>query len=193
MDCFEIFNYLPESVFILNLNGNIIYANKTFESNIAPFDRVENLEFVEEFVSNDDINRFQNVIQMTIKHENSNKYSNSYPITNCRTLCFGNNDFPLYRNIDWMVSCGKNDAYLIITGRFSNYNDTNNNEEDIERYTSSHIEIESELAEFFQKSPIALHWLNSKGVIIWANQAELSLLGYESHEYVNHHITEVGI
>lgn len=198
MDCLDIFNYLPESVVVLNLEGNVLYANTTFESNIAPLERIINLEFVEEFIASDDIDRFQRVIQMAIQHQNSSNVlcSNSYPILDCRTLCFDQNDYSLYRSIDWNISCGKNDAYLIITGRFSCFasHSANPCEQELKLEKSSvdnKVEIESELMEFFQKSPIAFHWLNSEGIIIWANQAELKLLGYSSDEYVNHHISEV--
>jgi PAS domain S-box-containing protein len=39
-------------------------------------------------------------------------------------------------------------------------------------------------------APIGIHWLNIDGVIVWANRAELEMLGFASHEYIGHRIVE---
>ncbi|MGH8629629.1 MAG: PAS domain-containing protein, partial [Burkholderiales bacterium] len=44
--------------------------------------------------------------------------------------------------------------------------------------------------DFVENAPVALHWAGSDGRILWANAAELALLGYAAHEYVGHHIAE---
>jgi PAS domain S-box-containing protein len=49
---------------------------------------------------------------------------------------------------------------------------------------------EQQLRTFFENAPEALHWVGPDGVILWANQAELDLLGYSREEYVGHHIAE---
>ena len=49
---------------------------------------------------------------------------------------------------------------------------------------------ESNLRDFFENATVGLHWVNADGVIIWANQRELDLLGYAREEYVGHHIAE---
>ncbi|SKB44472.1 PAS domain S-box-containing protein [Parapedobacter luteus] len=41
-----------------------------------------------------------------------------------------------------------------------------------------------ELADFFENASIPLHWVDGEGIIIWANQAELDVLGYTKEEYV---------
>ena len=46
------------------------------------------------------------------------------------------------------------------------------------------------LKDFIENSNIGLHWVNGEGIIIWANQAELDLLGYTKEEYVGHPITK---
>ncbi len=35
-----------------------------------------------------------------------------------------------------------------------------------------------------------MHWVAGDGTILWANEAELKLLGYDREEYVGHSITE---
>jgi len=46
------------------------------------------------------------------------------------------------------------------------------------------------LRDFIETSTIALHWIGADGTIVWANQAELDLLGYTRDEYVGRNITE---
>ncbi len=50
--------------------------------------------------------------------------------------------------------------------------------------------VEQELSDFLENSLEGLHKVDSEGIILWVNQAELDLLGYERDEYVGHSITE---
>jgi PAS domain S-box-containing protein len=47
-----------------------------------------------------------------------------------------------------------------------------------------------DLTDFVENAIVCLHWVDSDGTIIWANQAELDLLGYTREEYIGHSITE---
>jgi PAS domain S-box-containing protein len=49
---------------------------------------------------------------------------------------------------------------------------------------------EQELADFVENAVEGLHQVGPDGTILWANKAELDLLGYEADEYVGHHIAE---
>jgi PAS domain S-box-containing protein len=49
---------------------------------------------------------------------------------------------------------------------------------------------EVELRDFIETSTIGLHWVGADGTILWVNQAELDLLGYEREEYVGRNIAE---
>jgi PAS domain S-box-containing protein len=49
---------------------------------------------------------------------------------------------------------------------------------------------ERELADFIENASIGLHWVGADGTILWANQAELDLLGYTREEYIGRAITE---
>jgi PAS domain S-box-containing protein len=51
-------------------------------------------------------------------------------------------------------------------------------------------ESRAELLDFVENAAVALHWVDADGRIIWANQAELDLLGLSSDEYVGRHISE---
>jgi PAS domain S-box-containing protein len=46
------------------------------------------------------------------------------------------------------------------------------------------------LSDYVENASVGLHWVDANGIIIWANPAELKLLGYDEHEYVGHHIAE---
>jgi PAS domain S-box-containing protein len=49
---------------------------------------------------------------------------------------------------------------------------------------------ERALKDYFENASIGLHWVDANGIIIWANPAELKMLGYTRSEYVGHHISE---
>jgi PAS domain S-box-containing protein len=49
---------------------------------------------------------------------------------------------------------------------------------------------QQELSDFVENAIISLHWVAADGTIIWANQAELDLLGYTREEYIGHSIIE---
>lgn len=42
----------------------------------------------------------------------------------------------------------------------------------------------ADLTDFIEQGAMPLHWVDSDGIVIWANQAELKLLGYTLEEYV---------
>jgi PAS domain S-box-containing protein len=48
---------------------------------------------------------------------------------------------------------------------------------------------DAELNAFIESSALALHWVDANGIIVWANPAELSLLGYDRGEYIGQHIS----
>jgi PAS domain S-box-containing protein len=49
---------------------------------------------------------------------------------------------------------------------------------------------QAELLDFLENGAVALHWVGPDGTILWANQAELDLLGYTREEYFGRHIAE---
>jgi len=49
---------------------------------------------------------------------------------------------------------------------------------------------ERELSDFIENASVGLHWVGADGSILWANQAELDLLGYSREEYIGRSITE---
>ena len=49
---------------------------------------------------------------------------------------------------------------------------------------------ERELTDFIENASVGLHWVGADGTILWANQAEMDLLGYTREEYIGRHIAE---
>src|SRR5579864_6495453 len=46
------------------------------------------------------------------------------------------------------------------------------------------------LRDFIESAATALHWVGADGTILWANQAELDMLGYGREEFVGRNIAE---
>ena len=49
---------------------------------------------------------------------------------------------------------------------------------------------ERKFRDLAETATISLHWVGPDGTILWANQAELDLLGYSAEEYIGHNISE---
>jgi PAS domain S-box-containing protein len=47
-----------------------------------------------------------------------------------------------------------------------------------------------ELKDYVENASVALHWVDGNGIIKWANQTELDMLGYKKEEYIGRHIAE---
>lgn len=48
----------------------------------------------------------------------------------------------------------------------------------------------ADLEDFFENSAVGLHIVSGEGIILRANKAELTLLGYSADEYIGRHITD---
>ena len=53
-------------------------------------------------------------------------------------------------------------------------------------------EKELELYDFIEKAALGLRRVGSDGVILWANKAEMDMLGYTPEEYIGHPFAEFG-
>ncbi len=47
--------------------------------------------------------------------------------------------------------------------------------------------------EFINNSSIGVHAVSAEGIVVYANQFELELLGYQESEYIGHHVSEFQI
>ena len=91
-----------------------------------------------------------------------------------KTLVVNNtsNNFPVRIDIPWTVSY-TDDAYSMKDDRLDE---------------GRKLVEADELKDFFNKAPIALHWLSDEGKVLWANDRELSVLGYSREEYIGEDI-----
>jgi PAS domain S-box-containing protein len=49
---------------------------------------------------------------------------------------------------------------------------------------------EAQLWDYLESAVVGMHWVAADGTILWANRAELKLLGYDRDEYIGHPISE---
>jgi PAS domain S-box-containing protein len=49
---------------------------------------------------------------------------------------------------------------------------------------------EKNLRSLLENAAEGIHWVDAKGGIVWANRADLELVGYAPEEYIGHHISE---
>src|SRR5262249_15296491 len=47
-----------------------------------------------------------------------------------------------------------------------------------------------ELAAPLERAAVGMHWVGPDGIVLWANDAEMRMLGYARDEYVGHHVNE---
>lgn len=52
------------------------------------------------------------------------------------------------------------------------------------------VQSKAQLSSFVESATLGLHWVDSQGIVIWANPADYEPLGYSHEEYIGHHITE---
>jgi two-component system, cell cycle sensor histidine kinase and response regulator CckA len=60
----------------------------------------------------------------------------------------------------------------------------------LQQKESELVRSQQELTDFIENAVYPMHWVASDGTIVWANQAELDLLGYDRQEYIGHSIIE---
>jgi PAS domain S-box-containing protein len=51
-------------------------------------------------------------------------------------------------------------------------------------------QLQREAVDFLENAAVPLHWLDDEGRILWANRAELDLLGYTRDEYIGRHLAD---
>jgi PAS domain S-box-containing protein len=49
---------------------------------------------------------------------------------------------------------------------------------------------EQEFRDFVENASVGMHWVGADGIILWANRAEMEMLGYAPEEYIGRHIAE---
>jgi PAS domain S-box-containing protein len=55
-------------------------------------------------------------------------------------------------------------------------------------YVAALEQRDREQRDFLENAPVAMHWVGEDGTILWANRAELELLGYAREDYIGRNI-----
>jgi PAS domain S-box-containing protein len=66
-------------------------------------------------------------------------------------------------------------------------------QQEIQRHQETETDLrhsQADLKDFVENASVGLHWVDGAGMILWANQAELDMLGYSREEYIGRSITE---
>jgi hypothetical protein len=105
----------------------------------------------------------------------------------------------MYQWVDWTIGLVDTGGSFIINGRLVLRSESLDDDQPypVVKYSVDGEEkvfkfSTNEFVDFFQKAPMALHWLSGTGHVLWANDVEMEQLGYTSPEYIGHHISEVG-
>jgi PAS domain S-box-containing protein len=93
-------------------------------------------------------------------------------------------DFHVGRRTVLLHACRSSpDGRVMMTLVFQDVTDYKRAQDDLRR-------AEQELRDFVDNATIGMHWVGPTGTILWANHAELEMLGYSSDEYIGRHIAE---
>ncbi|KAG5188484.1 hypothetical protein JKP88DRAFT_243475 [Tribonema minus] len=182
---FSFFDLVPECVVILDGDtGIVLDANARFAAHVAPLSRVKGMSFVQNFINPDEATRFNVALaeakarakaQLNGLAEGDRAVEEDIPVLReMVTLVLGKHlgDMPVYRRYDWAVSAEPESGHVILSGRLVTVVD------------DARRAAENELIDYFNKAPIALHWLSSSGHVLWANETEMNVLGYTAEEYI---------
>ena len=148
---------------VLDADYNVLHFNTEFSSQILPEKMCKDSFF---------LNLFDECDKMNVRKIFTTKYTSVTVKTLTTSIQKGS--FPTRVNYDWYVCTFNDDGTFVVNGR------TNAPGETSEEY--------KELVDFFNKAPIALHWLDGDGKILWANDRELEVLGYDREEYIGENI-----
>ncbi|KAJ3047976.1 hypothetical protein HK097_010994 [Rhizophlyctis rosea] len=179
----DYFTVLGDPAVILNNDNVIERVNLAFLRDISSSVH-ERRSFTKNFLHPDDVTAVSSLLATFRKPPLPNATLNPLPMppfldaeptqkpirTRFQTLTL-TNQMPRYVTFEWTISQHPTTRYLYLVGRPA---DTD----------SKDISRAAELEDFFENAPIALHWLSSEGVVLWANKTEMNFLGYTKEEYI---------
>ncbi|KAI2506120.1 cheY-homologous receiver domain [Fragilaria crotonensis] len=169
------FDYLDSGPFcmvVLEQRGEDDYftatkINSAFARHVSPFFKMTASNFLS-LVSEKHQSSFLDAIRTA---KTGNEVKGKARNIEMTTLAESNSGLPIKRHFDWTVGLGK-DGKIVLFGDPCTEKDMAERAQD------------AELIDFFQNAPIALHWLSGDGIVLWANQTELDVLGYTAEEYI---------
>lgn len=148
---------------------SVTQANQLFEDFISPLFKLKGSNFFELVSSEEHQLKLKEAIACVISGQSSSKKARNIEMT---TLADSNSGLPIRRHCDWTIVKGQEDEQLLLFG------------DPVTEHDAEQRAKDADLVDFFQKAPIALHWLSGEGIVLWANQRELDVLGYTAKEYI---------
>ena len=152
---------------LLDDSFRVIEINGDFDKNLIPKKVIIGSYFYEIFQLNDQ----KGIMKICKNFQKNNPKMTTFHRKSIRFNC-GTNEIPYLFLFNWTLVKHPN-GFTAIT--YDNKDNTINPEAE-------------ELRDYFDRAPIALHWLSSKGIILWANKRELDVLGYSKDEYIGQDI-----
>ncbi|KAJ3152182.1 hypothetical protein HDU89_001401 [Geranomyces variabilis] len=185
----DFFNQIADPAMVLDHHNVMVMANPAFKKLIMADYAEKN--FVKNLLHPDDIRTFS--AYLTAFRKPAAELSNpgagsdregtrdgSGPVQDpvkCRIQTLSVvSSLPKYHSYEWAITQHPRTRNLYMVGR--NLDDPCRN-----------VSKAAEFQDFFENAPIALHWLSSEGIVLWANQTELDFLGYTREEYFGQPIT----
>ncbi len=169
---FHLLNSIPGMVAYADLKLQYVYVNKAYAGTFGKTPEELIGQTLAQVVSKDELDSIQIYIAGAFRGEQQNFIKQRITKYGPRTMEF--------------VYCPDKSPNGLVKGFTIFINDITHIktvEKELERKTF-------ELQDYVDNASIGLHWVDANGIIIWANKAELELLGYESHEYIGKHISE---
>ena len=145
----------------------VVQVNMMFEEVVGQMFKISGMEF-SMLATEGELHRVK--LEQAIKDVIDGKTERS-KVRNIEMLTLGGMGLPIRRHFDWSVGAASRGKLLLFGDPCS--------DEDVKQRAK-----DSELVDFFQNAPIALHWLSGEGIVLWANQRELDVLGYTAEEYI---------
>jgi len=164
------FSYLANGPFCMVAldpeTGIAVQANEMFESIVGQTFKISGMRFIDLATEGED---HRNSLEGAIEAVKSGMTRSK--ARNIEMLTLAGVGLPIKKHFDWTVGRSSDGSLLLFGDPCT--------EQDMEQRAK-----DSELVDFFQNAPIALHWLSGQGIVLWANQRELDVLGYTAEEYI---------
>lgn len=168
----HLLNSIPGMVAYTDVNLVFVFANKAYADSLGknPSDIIG--KTLREVFPNDEYNSIQPYVKGVIQGEKQHFIKQRLTKEGPRIM-------------EFVYSPDRTEAGVVkgYTVFINDITHIKNVEKELERKTF-------ELQDYVDNASIGLHWVDAKGIIIWANKAELNMLGYEAHEYIGKHISE---
>ena len=156
---------------IAGLNGFFRHINDNFPRLLGyTIDELKSRQFMD-FVHPDDREKTSTEISRLARGETTIQFINRYRHAD-----------GTYIWLEWNARSEPEEAAIYAVAR--DVTDRVNADENHRRMQTSLERSRQELVDFTENANVALHWVDARGRIVWANQAELDFLGYTRDEYI---------